>query len=154
MAGVGSGRNRPRLRLSSPFLYFYEVRPGTARLGGVASGNPAGSISERWGARTAPLGESGMWARVSGRVLGRSLCLRPPPSPSSRSLSATRPSPGGPRACGRREQPRRGLPRPTSRPFPSSAALIGCAAAVSLGKAASHWSRPRVRSLGSGTSST
>lgn len=151
---VGSAGYSSPLRFPSPFPYPQEVRRGacTAWQGGL--------LGPRWGRDAALLtlpsaGKQGprLWARTecgpllraapSGEVLPAQTGLASP-----RGVPGLRPKLSGPRACVGRGPPRRGLTRVARVPAPSpppSAARIGRAAAGPLGKAASHWSRPRVR---------
>lgn len=91
----------------------------------------------------------GPQAEASGKLL---------PSPvelaSSRGVPGLRPQSCSPQASGARAAARPNASCLSARPFSSGAALIGRAAAEPLGKAASHWSRPRVCSRRSGPPAT
>lgn len=160
MAGVGSAGYSPRLRFSSPFPYYHEVRRERASPGRVASGNPAGGGRRR----SLHFRAQESRDRASGRDLTWGLCLRQSPrvrllpSPidlaSSRGVPGLRPQSCSPQASGARTAARPNASYLSARPFSSGAALIGRAAAEPLGKAASHWSRPRVCSRRSGPPAT
>lgn len=97
----------PRPRFSSLIPYFHQVRPGRARPGRVASGNPAGEglrhslHSRALGSKDRASGRERNVACVSGGALEQGLCLRSPASPrlvSSRLASCCLRS-GAHRAC-------------------------------------------------------
>lgn len=149
---MGSAGYSSRLRFPSPFPYPQEVRRGacTAWQGGL--------LGPRWGRDEALLtlpsaGKQGprLWARTecgpllraapSGEVFACTDGSRLTSRRSGAQAQAQRPS----GLCGARApEARPNASSPSARPSPPSAARIGRAAAGPLGKAASHWSRPRV----------
>lgn len=86
-----------------------------------------------------------MWACVSGRALEQGLCLRSPASPRlvSRCLRTE-----GRRACSGSRAAAARPNAPERPPLPLSRRSDWLRRRVSLGKTASHWSWPRVRSRG------